>query len=382
MTEHRKLTSEELEKRLKGDDRFKFNDTKILWHMDRVIARFGDGHHNPGGQRIIPQHMDVGIAKKCNAKCCFCLGIWQQPSSEVMPYDITVNLLRDAGKLGVRSMGVIGDGEPTCNPALYEAVREGRKNGLDIGLATNGILLDDNDKIQTLIENCNWIRFNLGAVEREVYKQVMGVDRWERVKGNIERTIKLNENAGRPCSVGLQMVTTPLSKNQIVPEARWAVEIGADYFEIKQCTLPDDGQCGMYQFPLDWYLDEEVVGLLDEAQSLSNDRTNIVPKWIAMQSLAKRPYDHCLDVSLLVQVSGNGGVWPCAYLFNRPEFKYGDLKEQSLQEIFESDRYWNIVEYMERDFDVHNDCKGWCRHDRRNKFLYNYVYRRPEQINF
>ncbi|MFA5317959.1 MAG: radical SAM protein [Patescibacteria group bacterium] len=367
------------DKRLAGDNRFMFNSTKLLWHMDRVIDRFGNGRDKRGGKRVAPIHIDAGISKTCNAKCIFCYGIWQKPTKEIMPPEVTINLLRDAGRLGVRSMALIGDGEATMNPALYDAVKAGKAEGLDIGVATNGITLNNDSKIKALVENCKFIRFNVSAIGKD-YAQVMGVDQWEQVKKNVAKTIAINDKIGRPCTIGLQMVTVPQSKDSIIPEAQWAVDIGADYFEIKQCSLVDDPK--MVDFPLDWYLEAKVEEILDKAQSLSNERTNIVPKWTMMQSLGKRPYDHCLDVSLLAQISGDSKMYPCGYLYNNPKFCYGDLKKQSLEEIINSERYWKIIEYMEKKFDVHKDCKGCCRHDRCNEFLYNYVYKKPNHINF
>lgn len=361
------MTEDEMSILPEGDERYRFNSTKLPWHMDRVRAKFDRG------EKIVPIHMDVGISKACNIECVFCLGKFQHPSKEIMPYNVTVNLLRDAGRLGVRSMGVIGDGEPTLNPALYEAVQEGRREGLDIGLATNGVALSER-KLKILVEHCHWIRFNVPAVEREAYEDITRRDYWERVKRNVTTAVRLNEEAGHPCTIGLQMVTIPESLDQILPEARFAVDIGADYFEVKQCTLPDEGESGMRHFDLAWYKRPEVVEILRKAQGLSTERTVIVPKWTMMQSLGRRNYDHCLDVQFLMQVSGDSKCYPCAVLFNKTEFCYGDLKKQSLGEILASERYASITRRMEKDFDVHTECKGCCRHDRNNEFLYYYVH--------
>lgn len=383
-----------------GDEKYRFNSTKLPWHMDRVRARFGDLNYDfnsfnggnieknktySGGDKVVPIHMDVGITKVCNVKCVFCLGFYQNMTGEVMPYDVTVNLLRDAGRAGVRSLAVIGDGEPTINQALYEAVTVGKKEGLDIGLATNAVLLSrngipDEKKIETLVDNCTWIRFNVCAVSREGYKTVHQKDFWPRVDANMRKALEINERNGRKCTLGLQMVTTPLSENEIIPEARYAVDNGFDYFEIKQMTQVDDPQ--MIQFPLTWYKDSKVMDLLKQAQSLSNERTNIMPKWTMMQSEGKRNYNHCLDVSLLMQVSGNSKCYPCAYLFNNEEYCYGDLKEKSFPEIISSPRYWDIINKLETTFDVHKDCQGCCRHDRNNEFLYNYVYEPDKFMDF
>ena len=62
------------------------------------------------------------------------------------------------------------------------------------------------------------------------------------------------------------------------------------------------------------------------------------------------------------------------------EYRFGNVHETSLKEMFESDKYWNIVEQM-KDFDVHNDCVGACRQDKVNEFLFNYQ-NGPKGVNF
>ena len=51
-----------------------------------------------------------------------------------------------------------------------------------------------------------------------------------------------------------------------------------------------------------------------------------------------------------------------------------------MSEIIESDKYWEIIEKM-KTFNVHKDCKGCCRQDRINEFLWDYV-NPPKGINF
>ena len=352
--------------------KYLFDGNKLMWHMDRVHDHFRDG------KKIYPLHIDLGATKACNAKCVYCYGTFQNMSGDIIPADVLINLFRDAPKLGVKSMTVTGDGEPTLNPAIWEALRLGKKGGLDIGFATNGIALND-EKIKTILETCVWCRFNLSAASQEGYKKIHGVDAWNKVKLNIERAVELKKRIGSDCTIGLQMVLIPDALPEVIPESKFAIASGVDYFVIKQFS--DPGCEELSRFALSWYDDDFTLITLKEAEKMSTDTTKIVPKWDMMHSKGIRKYDRCVDCALLFQISGSGKCYPCGFLFGNDRYCYGDLHKQSLKEILDSEHYWSIIKEMRENFDVHTQCFGNCRHDFCNQFIWDYLHP-PEHLNF
>lgn len=351
---------------------YNFDGHKLIYHMDRVYSHYRDG------KRIYPLHIDIGATKLCNAKCIYCYGLFQKMSEDIIPKHILTNLFADAPSLGIKSITVTGDGEPTLNPAIYEAVGFGKTRGLDISFATNGIALDKT-KLYTLLKSCTWLRFNLSAVSTDSYKKVHGVNQWERVQANILTAVQLKKELGLSCTIGLQMVLMPQCLDQVISEAQFALDNKLDYFVIKQYS--DPGCPEMSPFALSWYDHPEVLAVLNRASALSNENTKIVPKWGMIQSKGIRSYDHCVDCPLLFQISGSGKCYPCGYLFGNDEFCYGDLHHQSLKEILDSELYWLLIKKMRYDFDVHTQCKGCCRHDSTNAFIWQYL-NPPEHLNF
>jgi len=355
-----------------GEKYYAFDSHKLIYHMERVYAHFREG------QRIYPLHIDIGATKKCNIKCVYCYGVFQKMTGDIIPAQVLVQLFRDAPTLGIKALTLTGDGEPTLNPAVYEAVNVGKKGGLDIGFATNGVALTS-DKIRVLLNSCTWLRFNLSAVDQDTYKTIHGVNLWSKVQDNIWTTVKLKKEIKSNCTIGLQMVLIPEALPQVIPEALFAISTGVDYFVIKQFS--DPGCEEMSRFKLDWYDNPEVMETLKLAESMSNEYTQIVPKWDMIHSKGVRKYDHCYDCPLLFQISGSGKCYPCGYLFNNDRFCYGDLHKQSLKEILDSEHYWSIIKFMRESFNVNKDCSGCCRHDFTNKFIYDYLHP-PEHLSF
>ena len=353
-----------------NNDIYRMNGCKLLYHMDRVLEW-------QSGKRIAPLFIDIGATKTCNIKCRFCYGTYQVMTGEVIPEDVLCNLLRDAPRLGVKGMTFTGDGEPTLNPALYDAVQIGKQNGLDIAVATNGLKLNAK-QISILLDSLVWLRFTICSADKESYKFMHGVDAFHKVIDNIKLAVELKAQMKLKTTVGMQMVLTPDCFDQVLPLSRLAIELGVDYLQIKQFSDPGDER--LHRFDYEKYQVPSVRDDLKEAEAMSTEDTNIIIKW-GMIGQIKRKYDHCIDLPFLFQISGNSKCYPCGYLFNKDEFCYGDLKEQSLEETITSEHYWTIIEHMATKFDVHKDCMGRCRHDFTNEFLTDYL--KPIQhVNF
>jgi MoaA/NifB/PqqE/SkfB family radical SAM enzyme len=353
-------------------DKYCYDGTKLLWHMDRVIDHFDKGN------RIAPIHIDMGATATCNSDCVYCYAKHQGHGGEILDRDVFLRLMEEAPKVGVKSIAIIGDGEPTLNPALYDAVRVGKENGLDLSVGTNGIALTP-EKIDALLKNCVWVRFNLSAGTSEGYKLVHGKDNWDRVSHNIRVATLIKKKNNYACTIGLQMVLIPQCIDEVIPEAKFAVNAGVDYLVVKQYSDPVCDK--MAQVNRNWYSDDKTKAILKKAESMSTDKTQIIIKWGLMQFHDNKPYKHCVDTPVLIEISGTGKVYNCGYYFRDPNYELGDLNKQSIGEILDSDRYWEIVKYLREKHIVGKDCHGACRHDMTNCFIWNYLHK-PEHINF
>jgi len=295
----------------------------------------------------------------------------------IIPAQPLLRLFEDAPKVGVKAIAIVGDGEPTLNPAMTDAIKVGADHGLDMAIATNGVRMPD-PMLEEILPRLTWLRFNLSAVD-EGYPIVHGAAVWPKVMENILKAIWLRERLGAKCTIGLQMVLTQHALDYVIREAKFAIDAGVDYFVVKQCSDPKNSKMVVPQ--AEWFDQAGVVHTLKDAEAMSTDKTKIIVKFAAIATRYRRPYDHCLDVPLLFQMSGDGKCYPCGYLFGDERYCYGDITKQSIGEILASEHYWSVIEYMQKKFDVHNDCAGHCRHQSTNEFIHNFV-NRPEHINF
>lgn len=346
--------------------------TKLGYHREVIEDYF------KRGKRVAPIHIDAGIAKCCQIRCVFCYGKYQEMAPVYIKREALLQMVLDAADIGVKSLAFIGDGDPTMNPYLYEALELARDyTSLDMAISTNGYQINSLDKCNTILSSCRWMRFCISAGTREGYKKIHGRDYFDRVCENIQRMVEVRRK-GYSCEVGMQSVYIPGTMDaEMVAEAKLAVELGVTYFVIKQCSLPDAGESGMEFFDVNAYDAPSTLETLKACEAMSTDKTKIIVKWNTMAQKGKRPYSGCPSIPFISEMSGNGDWFPCGHMFGNKErfakYKFGNVHEKTLKEIFESDRYWEILRMMRDEFDCHVQCKGACRQDATNKFCYDFL---------
>lgn len=366
-------------------DRYLMDSHKLIWHKERVLDWLK-------GNKIVPIHIDVGLAKGCNIQCHYCFGILQgneykKGEENYFPREALLNYVRSAGEVGVKSMGFIGEGEPTLNPSLEEAIIEGSNSGIDIALATNGILFNPKKEV---LEHLTWIRYNLSAASDKSYRKLHGSTKFNEAINHISQTVEIKKKEKLEVTVGLQMVLTPKDIDEAVPLAKLGRQLGVDYLVIKQCSDTLESSLGVYDKLEENKKRYETV--LQEASLLSSSDYNVIIKWNKIMN-TKQDYNQCFGVPFLLYSSGDGKLFPCGMFFNKEywgDFLMGDLTKQSFKEIIQGERYWEVVKRV-REMGT-NRCYAGCRTNAINSFLWKLKHDKvdlncpagepPKHINF
>ena len=348
-------------------DPFLMGSTKMLWHMDRVLAW-------QKGERIAPLLIDIGATQICQASCVWCYAVWQKMDHKsILREDILVRLFSEAPLIGVKAITLTGNGEPALNPGVWKAMQEGKRHGLDIGVASNTIGIDTSDKVNAVVDNCLWLRTTIGGYDKESYKKIHKVDFFEKVLNNVRAIIAAKKARNSNITLGFQMVLVPECLEYVRPLAQLSLDLGLDYFVIKQFSNPaNSGIPSSTGYDQDKFFEDSQIAL-KEAEAMSNDKTKIIVKWNLMKQLNKRMYPYCIDLPFIFQISGSGKCYPCGFLFNREEYCYGDLYKQTLPEIIKSEHYWNVINKIKNTPTSELCAQGCCRHDMVNLWLTNYL---------
>lgn len=357
-----------------SDDRLILDGHKLLWHKERVDAWMR-------GERIAPITIDCALTRACGYKCTYCYGQLQANDEKRMTRDVIFRFLDDAAGIGVKAISLVSDGESTCSPHLYDAILHGKQNGLDMALGTNGFLLND-ERLEDMLPALTYLRFNISAAEPGRYSEIHGCPEssYHKVIATVRKAVAIKKSRRLDVTLGLQMVLLPEFADQILPLARLGRELGVDYLVIKHCSDDENSSLGV-----DYEKYNDLVDLLKEAETYTDEGYLVRAKWSKILSGGKRCYSQCYGPPFIMQLSGSGLVAPCGMLFNNKYRKYhiGNIAETSFMELWKSERYWEVINLIASEkFDARTMCGSLCLQHKVNEFLWDLKHGRttPDKI--
>jgi MoaA/NifB/PqqE/SkfB family radical SAM enzyme len=314
---------------------------KLSHHYDRVEAW-------ENGEKIPPVSVDMALTRSCSSMCSFCYAMMQEPQERpAIKEQCALNLLDDFAKIGVRSVSLISDGESTLSKAYIPFILHANDLGIDVGNATNAWEWEP-DKIEQVLPYLTWVRFTVAAGRPESYAKIMykgpeHVQVFDRAMSHIKYAVELKRKKKLNCTLGIQMVLMPEFKDEIIPFAKLAVDLGVDYGVIKHCSDDEYGTLG-----IDYEKYESMYGLLDQAEQLSNEQTKVIVKWEKIKDKGKPSYKRFYGPQFLLQISGSGLVAPSGMFFNARYSKLhmGNYTEERFMDIYSSDRYSRAMNYL------------------------------------
>lgn len=338
--------------------------TKIGWHKERIDAW-------ERGERIAPITIDMALTRACNYSCHFCYAMMQENKRQTITKDVIYRFLDDCAEIGVKGISFVSDGESTLSPAFVDAIKRGHANGISMASGTNASLLNE-QKIREILPALTYLRVNFSGGERARYARIMGVKEtmFDRVCDNIRTMMKVKKELGLKTTIGIQMVLMPEDADQIIPLAKVGKELGVDYAIIKHCSDNEDGFLGV-----DYGKYKDLHETLRAAERESEGPYKVYIKWSKIKAEGRRSYQRCYGPPFLIQLSGSGLVAPCGMLFNEryKKFHMGNICETSFKDIVKSDRYWEVINYLNSErFDAQKQCGTLCLQHKVNERLDNY----------
>lgn len=335
--------------------------TKIAWHAERIKAW-------ERGERIAPITIDMSLTRACNYGCHYCYAMMQENERLPITREVMYNFLDDCAEIGVKAISLVSDGESTLSPVFVDTIVRGAENGISMAVGTNGYLLNER-KLEQILPRLTYLRINISAGERKRYAEIMGVkeDWFDKVCENIKTMVRIKKEKNLDVTIGLQMVLMPEYEDQILPLAELGKQLRPDYLVIKHCSDNEDGFLGV-----DYGGYKKLYDKLHAAEALSDDGYQVTVKWSKIQDEGTRSYQRCYGPPFLIQLSGSGLVAPCGMLFNDQykKFHMGNIVTQRFKDIYNSDRYWEVVNYLASpNFNAQDMCGTLCLQHKVNEYL-------------
>ena len=314
---------------------------KLSFHMDRIKAW-------ENGDKIAPVTVDMALTRACGSMCKFCYATMQESQKRFgIKENHALNLLDDFAEIGVKGVSLVSDGESTLSKSYATFIEHASSIGIDTGNATNGWEFGP-EKSERVLPHLSWLRFTVAAGTPERYADIMykgpeHTEVFDKAIRNIKYAVEFKKKHNLSVTLGIQMVLMPEFKDEIIPFAQLGVDLGVDYAVIKHCSDDENNTLG-----IDYSQYESMYNLIETAENLSNDVTQVIAKWDKLKDKGESSYKRFYGPPFLLQISGSGLVAPSGMFFQATHSKLhiGNFTTDRFRDIYNSDKYWNAMDYL------------------------------------
>lgn len=257
----------------------------------------------------------LNMTDRCNLNCIYCFAAERKENSARLTFDDYKKILDAVWKYNPRAEIIFTGGEPLMSPLTLPVARYAESLGFSRKLMTNATLINA-DNVESLIAAFDSFKISVDGSDAKQHDFYRGA-------GNFSRTIKAIELLEKfSADVKLAMVVTKKNLDDVSKAAeRWG---GRLTFQPL--------------FPLGNAKRDENLFLTGKEYFDALKSAGVVP-FMDLHNLinSRKKIFKCALGDAEVSISCSGDVYPCQ-LLHHDEFKLGNLKESSFEEIYTSAR--------------------------------------------
>lgn len=143
----------------------------VAWQKKLRAAQL-DGEEVPEMPRWSPLSINLDLTTACNYRCDHCID-WDILNSPVRhDWDRLQDSLRHMAATGLKSVILIGGGEPTVHPKFGDCVRLCKELGLQVAVVSNGSRNQVIYEVFDLFDEHDWVRLSLDSGTNETFKRM------------------------------------------------------------------------------------------------------------------------------------------------------------------------------------------------------------------
>lgn len=353
-------------------DKYRIDSHKLLYHVSRV-------HDWLEGKAIYPIYMEISPAGACNQRCTYCGLDFMKYEPRYLDASLLKERLSELGQLGLKSVMYAGEGEPFLHRDMAELVNYSKKSGIDVAITTNGVLFEEGIADRVL-GSSEWIKVSINAATRDTYAKIhrCASSDFDQVIKNVSYAVKLKQKNNYACALGMQLLLLPDNCHEVVALTALAKDIGVNYLVIKPYSQHPQSKTRIYNSVR--YSDYE--HLRGELATFNTDEFSVIFRIHTMKKwdTKEKKYCRCLALPFWSYIDAGGNVWGCSVYLQDERFFYGNIYNNSFQEIWSGEKRLQSLCWVEKELDV-SLCRVNCRMDEINRYLWE-LRTPPAHVNF
>ncbi|ADL50708.1 radical SAM/SPASM domain-containing protein [Clostridium cellulovorans] len=283
-----------------------------------------------------PGEMTIILTHNCNFRCIYCFNNSGEAKTVQLNTNEWLEVIKQARELGIVKCTVSG-GEPMLHPGFFDILRAITDSGMSVYICTNGSLVDENVVKQFKEIGLPCVQFSLDAGTPEIH------DKMATVKGTYPKVInaiKLLVGAG--IDVYIKSVITPVNYSDISNLIDLCSELGVKQLVLDRFDLSNAGRGGTELF----MTRKQELDLEDLVQTKIKELSG---KMILKAATVQRCWSGednivvCGAFRRSINILPNGDISVCEKLIEVPEMTAGNVKDNTLEEIWNSKKVSDIV---------------------------------------
>ncbi len=315
-----------------------FNKLKIISHSDKIYELLK-------GKIPSPVRIVLEPTNKCNHNCFFCCySNFRADNPVSLSREKLFELAEDFKKLGVKSVSLVGGGEPMVHPAIYDLIHWFHNHNILISITTNGSAFKDSE-IDTLVRSSTYIRISLNAASSETHKLMNAPknDQFERIINNIEKIRKHRDKIGSNMLIGIRNAIHDKNCHEIENMVILAEKLKIDYVMFAGV---------LWDFPASRHVIKEAKEKVEELRKKS--------KVMLTHSFYKKPQKtpKCISNPLIGTISANGDMYLCGFMDHADgAYRIGNVNETRFIELWGSEKHYEVYNSQDPEYCAKYTCK-------------------------
>lgn len=202
------------------------------------------------GSLKAPISINLDLTSACTNRCDYCIDERVLNLGKALDFDYIKKTIRQFKKNGLKSVIVIGGGEPTLHPQFEKVIGFLKELALQVGIVSNGAKIEKIEKIALLLRKGDWVRFSLDASREDTFQKLHHSKIGTTLSGILAKT-KIIHRMNPDLQLGYSFLIVGDDKyakgvklisniKEISSAAKIAKENGFNYLSLKPLITPDD----------------------------------------------------------------------------------------------------------------------------------------------
>ena len=322
-----------------------------------------------------PVSINLDITTACNYACDHCVDMDILNKAIKYNHDNLLESIRLMAEKGLKSVIVIGGGEPTVYPKFVDSVRFMKELGLQVSVVSNGSGMKKIAQLGDCLDENDWIRLSLDSGSDEVF-QAMHLPRKPITLDEICEGVQEVRKMGPKFQIGFSFIITwkgafindtkiVENKHEIIMGAERARKYGFDYISYKPfLTRAEDNNAEIVDLKETHDRFDEIIAFIrkevDKAKKLETDTFSVFEA-TNLKVFENRSYKNYTQqprqchMQFFRQVLSPLGLYNCPVYRNQPHGHVGSKEACATEESFVDTR--GRVAELINSFDAHHECR-------------------------